>query len=225
MFYNVSQSGTSIEIIQSNEGMLESLEDVRKNILDRDKLTVIENIYLIIEDKKYLIPNCLDLLKSSLSANDIFNQKNITSGIDYYEYSRTLMLNAEENARKQAIELAKIEESNIERYNSLQKSGSLSLRELISKYKGQNIAIDALKASELESAVLSDVQSDYITVDIRNLQVHIPYSQIIRVISSKNNEISIGFFKGNYPLVIRVFDFVIYKGAIGFGISMPIDNN
>lgn len=99
---------------------------------------------------------------------------------------------------------------------------SFSFKQLLVKYIGSFIAINALDPGVTEGAKLVDVQQDYFSVESKGLIVCVPYTQVIKIITSTDGNVSIGTFKGKYPLVIRVFDFVIYKGAIGFGMSIPV---
>jgi hypothetical protein len=79
--------------------------------------------------------------------------------------------------------------------------------------------------AKTEAAVLKGVHEDFFIVSHGSMEVNIPYKQIIKVFTSPSEQISTGFFGfgGNFPLVIRVFDFVIYKGAVG--VSIPIGEN
>ena len=93
---------------------------------------------------------------------------------------------------------------------------------MLSEYVSSFIGINVLDPGNTEAAKLVEVQAEYFTLQLRELEIGIPYDQIIKVVRSLHGNVSMGMFKGEFPLVIRVFDFVIYKGAIGFGMSVPI---
>lgn len=113
-----------------------------------------------------------------------------------------------------------IQEKHIEGLNELRTSASLSIKDIIGSHCGELIGINALDPSKITTAKLLEVQGDHFNVELNGLVVHIPYSQIIRISTSPYGLVSAGVFEGQYSLVIKVFDFVIYKGALG--LSMPI---
>ena len=109
-------------------------------------------------------------------------------------------------------------------YLSLKENSNLRVSDVIKPFCGQIIGINALDVSNIEMAKLLEVQYDHFVVEVGDILVHIPYSQIIKITNSRTGNLSVGSFGlgGNFALVIRVFDFVIYKGAVGVGLQIPI---
>jgi hypothetical protein len=107
-----------------------------------------------------------------------------------------------ETARKQRLE----------QLDARRKSGTLSLRDLLGHFRGETIGVNALLPGSIESATLLDVQVDHFTVWVNGVHVHIPFSQVIRAVTSPDGKVSAGLIAGDYPLVVKVFDYVIYKG-------------
>lgn len=129
----------------------------------------------------------------------------------------------------QLEEKMEIERSLLEKRNSivdtrkkLKASGKWSIKNVLEEYRGKSIGINAINPTKVEAAILEEVQDDFFIVSAEGILVNIPYTQIIKIFTSPSEQISVGVFglSGNFPLIVRVFDFVIYKGAIG--ISIPI---
>ena len=104
----------------------------------------------------------------------------------------------------------------------LRENRDLSLKHLLADYVGQLVGINALDPGKMQCAVFIDVQADHFTVELEGLRVAVPYHQIVKILTAPAGVVKLGFFQGQYSMVIRTFDFVVYKGAIGVGISMPV---
>lgn len=101
--------------------------------------------------------------------------------------------------------------------------GSACMRDLLRPYVGHRIGINITKAWEPEPAELIGIQEEFFSVRCDNLNHHVPYRQILRVVEAVSGPVTTGTF-GNqhYSIVITVFDLVIPKGAVGVGISFPL---
>lgn len=99
---------------------------------------------------------------------------------------------------------------------------SLTISEMLSEYLGSVIAINALDPSKIEAARLIEAQAEYFVVHVADLEVVVPYNQVIRIVRSLKGAISLGLFKGQFSLVIRVSDYGTDKdkAAIGIGFSI-----
>jgi hypothetical protein len=142
-----------------------------------------------------------------------------------FSESETLKEKIEEEKQNiEAREKQKLEDQKLkqEKFQHLRSSGTMSMRDVLEHYCGQRIGINATDPSRIDPATLVGVQGGCFVVQTSGLTVHIPYSQIIKIATSDSADISVGFFGfgGNYSLIIRVFDFGIYKGAIG--VSIPL---
>jgi hypothetical protein len=124
-----------------------------------------------------------------------------------------------ESAAQVAIAAKRARESEVAQLIADQ---GLSVKGLLCLNVGKPVAINAVDASKIEGAILVDTQLDHFTVKQEGLLVSIPYAQIVKIISSSNGNVRLGAFQGEYSLVIKVFDFVVYKGAVGLGVSVPV---
>lgn len=102
------------------------------------------------------------------------------------------------------------------------KTDDFQLPDLLTAFIGQKIGINLTDPAKMNGARLVRSCKDHFVVEYEGKEVYIPNSQIIRVIRSTNGLVSSGVFSSDYPLIIKVFDFVIYKGAVGVGASIPI---
>ena len=131
------------------------------------------------------------------------------------------------NERKRLEDQARVNEENnrekLEKISAVRKSGKLTLSTLMSHFLGETVGINILDPGKVDSATLIEVQDDHFTIEAKALHFHVPFNQVIRVVTSPKGAVNTGLFSVDYPLVIKVFDFVIYKGAIGVGFSMPLD--
>lgn len=107
----------------------------------------------------------------------------------------------------------------IETMQGLRSSGHLSIRDTLAPFVECNFGINILNAEKFDGAILTGVQIDHFTAQINDLEISVPYSQIIKIIRSPNGRVNIGAFQGSYHLVVQIFDLVVYKGAVGFGVS------
>ena len=99
-----------------------------------------------------------------------------------------------------------------------------TLAQLLASHVGQEVGINALDPEKIVAAKLADVQADYFSVLVTGLNVSIPFSQVIRVVKADQGAVKVGAILGaQYGLLIRVYDFVVYKGSIG--VSMPLSNS
>lgn len=146
------------------------------------------------------------------------------------DYARTQIANIEEDpkfapspeayqAAQAALALQQEKQSEIERLRANQ---SFTLKQMLTEHIGKVIGINALDPGTTEAAELVAVQADHFTVQIAGLAISIPYSQIIKIVAAPSGTVAIGTFKGDFPVLLKVFDFAIYKGAIGVGMSVPL---
>ena len=105
---------------------------------------------------------------------------------------------------------------------TLRSSHALTLRDYLKEYIGESIGINAIDPSKTVAAKLVDVQQEFFTVQLNGLLHSIPYGQIVKLIRAPQGNVTLGVFKGEFSLVVRVFDFVVYKGGISFGMAIPI---
>lgn len=112
-----------------------------------------------------------------------------------------------------------------EEIRSQQASRTLSYKSLLSQYVGQNVGINMDAPTKLQLYQLIDAQNDHFSIEVANFIAHIPYSQILRVLTSKNNEVlRSGFLFGiRANIFIEIFHMVVYKGGAGFGMAVPMD--
>lgn len=107
--------------------------------------------------------------------------------------------------------------------NVARSSGRASIADLLRVHIGRPVGINARNPAQIDAAILVDVQSDFFTVQVDELEYHLPYTSVLRVIGAKEDAVSVGtILKSNYQLVITVFDLVIYKGFVGVGLSIPL---
>jgi len=101
-------------------------------------------------------------------------------------------------------------------------SQTFSMQKLLSLHVGEIIGINVIDPSMTSSALLLDTQSDHFCVGIKSMHHYIPYSQIIRIVAAPNGSVKSSAGSDDFPLVVTIFDLVIYKGAIGLGFSVPL---
>lgn len=108
-----------------------------------------------------------------------------------------------------------------------QTDGSFSVKSLLTCLIGEQIGINVNDPDKVTAALLTDVHEDHFVVEIDGTLYHIPLSQIIRIARSSSGVKVSGVFSGQiFPVIVKVFDLVIYKGGIGVGIGIGgfIDN-
>lgn len=129
----------------------------------------------------------------------------------------------EKATREAAMEQQARSEQRQAAFNTALSAGGASIADLLRASVGEKIGINAANPSEIEPAVLLDAQNDFFTVQIGDLLYHLPYSSVIRIVTASGSSVSVGaILKNQYRLVVKVFDLVIYKGSVGFGLSIPM---
>ena len=101
-------------------------------------------------------------------------------------------------------------------------NGSLTIQSALLPFVGGEIGINLLSADKFEHATLIGVQFDHFTAQTKDLEISVPYNQILKIIRAPSGRVDLGVFKGSFPLVIHIFDLVVYKGAVGVGFSVPM---
>jgi len=95
---------------------------------------------------------------------------------------------------------------------------------LLTRYIDREIGINHKEPKEFSSAVLSQVTDDFISVYLPEKQITISYplQYVLNVVEAERG-ISTGFFFGKqYVVLIEVFHLIVYNGAVGVGVSLPI---
>ncbi len=106
---------------------------------------------------------------------------------------------------------------------TLRSQSKLDLKNLLAAYVGAEIGANLRNPASVESARLASVQEDHFVLECDGMLFHVPYSQIIKAVSAPDRVAVKASVLGNrYPLVLDLFHLVVYKGAIGFGLSAPL---
>lgn len=122
-------------------------------------------------------------------------------------------LKVADDARNQALsQLAKAQES----ARDLSASSQLDLRSHLMQFVGATIGINLKDPVKTHVAILSSAQADHFAVQTDALTVRIPYTQILRV-----SEVPAANPSDGNSIIIEVFHLVVYKGSVGFGLSLP----
>jgi hypothetical protein len=103
-------------------------------------------------------------------------------------------------------------------------NGSLTIQGALLPFVGGGVGINLLSADKFDHATLTGVQFDHFTAQNKDLEISVPYNQILKIIRAPSGRVDLGAFKGSYPLVIHIFDLVVYKGAVGVGFSVPMSD-
>ena len=217
----IRQDGTTIQIFPEVNGDYLTLDDAAAEVLKRDKNYVIEKVEIFLLGELLEVPNCLVQLRAKVENAIIFSESSIVA------FNKTLSDQKLEKMwqhRDSEIRKSTLLENENNLFLSLKVNSNLKISDVIKPICGQIIGINALDVSKIEPAKLIEIQYDYFAVEVGDVLVHVPYSQIIKVTSSKTGNLSIGAFGfgGNFALIIKVFHFVIYKGAVGVGLQIPI---
>jgi hypothetical protein len=99
-----------------------------------------------------------------------------------------------------------------------------SYQTLMLPYVGQKIGINIEDPSKLQLCPLIAVSDEFFTVSNKGMKVHFPYRQVLRVMEGDaGSKLTTGkYFGVEARLFIEIFHLVVYKGAIGFGMSIPL---
>lgn len=123
----------------------------------------------------------------------------------------------QEIAEKQSREI-----ENRKKYSHRVQEAELNYKDLLSPYIGKSIGINLIDPSKFQQCVLSNANIDFFSVRHGEILTHIPYQHLLRVTQSTNGGmVKTGSILGfQAAIFIEVFHMVIYKGAVGFGISI-----
>ena len=221
MKFTLRQNGTTIQILSGTNGDYSTLDDAAAELLKRDKNYVIEKVEIFLLGELLEVPNCLLQLRAKVDNAIIFDESSIVA------FNKTLSDQTLEKMRQHKdaeTRKSKLFENENNVFSSLKVNSNLKISDVIKPFCGQIIGINAIDVSKIEPAKLVEIQFDHFVVEVGDVLVHLPYSQIIKVTNSKGGNLSIGTFGigGNFALIIKVFDFVIYKGGVGIGLQIPI---
>jgi hypothetical protein len=87
------------------------------------------------------------------------------------------------------------------------------IAQLLANSIDQPVQLNLTKADSSDSAILVGVTEVFFTLQIgRELRVHVPHSQILHIQE-----------RAGKPLYLQIVQLLIYKGAVGAGISTPIE--
>lgn len=219
--FTLKQQGTTIQILPELNGDYLTLDDVAAEVLKRDKLYVIEKVEIFLQGELLEVPDCLAQLWAKVDNSIIFEESLIVTS------NKTLSDQTLEKMRQYKdaeIRKSRLLEDESNQFLSLKVNSNLKISDVIKPFCGQIIGINALDVSKIEPAKLVEIQYDYFVVEVNDVLVHLPYSQIIKVTNSRTGNLSVGPFGlgGKFALIIKVFDFVVYKGAVGIGLQIPV---
>lgn len=106
--------------------------------------------------------------------------------------------------------------------NEMSQAGTLAFKTVLAPYVDCEIGMNIRDPVKVVGVKLVSVQSDHFAVSHDGLVVRLPYSQILRVSEpTEGNAVAVGW-GSSYLLLIEVFHMVVYKGAVGIGISIPL---
>ncbi len=221
MSFTLKQIGTTIQILPETNGDYLTLDSAAIEILKRDNSFVIEKIEIFLHGELLEVPDCLTQLRAKVGNAVIFDESLILKFNN--ALSNQVLEKMGQHKDAEANKSRMLEEEKQE-YLSLKENSNLRVSDVIKPFCGQIIGINALDVSNIEMAKLLEVQYDHFVVEVNDILVHIPYSQIIKITNSRTGNLSVGSFGlgGKFALLIKVFDFVIYKGAVGVGLQIPI---
>lgn len=98
-----------------------------------------------------------------------------------------------------------------------------TLRDTIGACCGKKIGINISYPNRVDSAILSSAHADHFIVEADGLFRHIPYTQIVRMISAAKGQVNLGMFKGKFPLIIKISALASASGGFSMsGISVPL---
>ena len=114
----------------------------------------------------------------------------------------------------------KVEE---QKANDKQKTGSTEL--ILNRYLGRDIGINYDHHSKHKKARITSVGIDCFSVSVvsQGLNYHFPFVQILSMCEAENGNINTGMLGVEAPLIISIYHQVVYKGAVGLGIAIPLD--
>ena len=143
---------------------------------------------------------------------------------------QTLLINQKQAATQidqQTMNAAlKVQEETAQRHLALEQAtagSKATIADVLRACIGDRIGINAVNPSEIETALVVGVQQDFFTVQINNLLYHLPFTAVLRVVATADGPATKGImYYHSHKLVVKVFDLVIYKGSMGFGVSFPI---
>ena len=143
---------------------------------------------------------------------------------------QTLLLEQKQAADFVDQELMKaaliVQEKIAQRRNALDRAtaeGRATIADLLRACVGERIGINADNPSETETALVIGVQQNFFTVQIKDFLYHLPFTAILRVVAAADGSALKGLLN-HYPhrLIIKVFDLVIYKNSVSFGVGVSV---
>lgn len=160
------------------------------------------------EDKKHACWNCK---KDRTLSDAIFLERNGASIAEREAAAATRK--AVDDRVKEAKEAA----------TRLSDAGNLDLRGLLALHAGLTVGMNANDPTKVIAVTLVSVQADHFTVEVEGRLVRTPYSQILRVTEGADGgTVKASVFGESFDLIVEIFHMVVYKGAVGMGISIPI---
>lgn len=100
-----------------------------------------------------------------------------------------------------------------------------NFRDLLGKYVNQTIGVNCKEPKKYHPAKLVAVSDEFFSIFVadKSITVHYPYHQIVHVIEAKGGVSTPGFWSSKeYPVVVEVMQLIVYSGAVGVGVSIPI---
>lgn len=219
MKFNLRLTGKRIEIFESVDGVYPSLETLCEEIIYREKNLVIEHVYFVTDDFHCEMEDFFSKLKAGTPLKELFNKDSL---LEATESQRKIS-----NQAKLEAEIVKAEEQEKKQmqeniYAAKQQNSELTLKDILKEHIGKTIGINLANPSETIGAILVDTQADFFTVNYQQLNFNIPYTQIIRLIDSHQDKVITDGFGSRFAIVVKIFDFVVYKGAVGIGVPIEI---
>jgi hypothetical protein len=106
-------------------------------------------------------------------------------------------------------------------------SATRPLAVLLSRYIGTDVGINYSEPKEFSSANLLNVTDDFISIYVseKNVTITYPLQQIVNIVEADGGVSTGVFFKKRYTVIIEVFHLVVYKGAVGFSIPIPMTSD
>jgi hypothetical protein len=133
----------------------------------------------------------------------------------------------EEQKQREAEEHRNQIENQLRLIDQRARTWSKSYRDLLFPLIGSGIGLNRDDPTKFQLVKLLDVQQEFFTVSHTSGSLHVPYTQILKVISAEDGKvISTGVFFGfQAEIFIEICHMVIYKGSQGFDYGVSLPNN
>jgi hypothetical protein len=156
-------------------------------------------------------PMCWKCTKARALSDSILLEKQGASVAERHAFSAAQQQREQERAS--AIKLAE----------QLRQAGKLDLRSVLASHTGSAIGMNLKDPVKVSEVTLVDVQADHFAVESEGVLVRTPYAQVLRATEAvQGSKVKPSAFGRSYDLVLEVFHMVVYKGAVGVGVSIPI---